>query len=813
MKLSVYTRLLSVLMVLCLLGVAKADEAPYELGRAETFSPRDTIASFIRNAEFVEEGMLAGQREPVDSKQAFLRALQTMDFNATPHSDSWDVRSTRFALLKEILDRVPLPDEKNIPGVKEAKETELEFWVIPGTELRLVRQKEGKLKGHYLFSADTVEALMRHYRKISHLPYLSGKEQGLYETYIRSPRSVVNTEREIRNRLKPVDTSSPRSTLEGFLASVNMAYSIVMEMDEALTANPPTVSLADSEKQEEMARNFLRQASLTMDLSKVPSALREGVAINATLQLKEILDRMMLPPLQAVPNSFTLSVNSVNKWRYPNTRIEIVRMTDGPRAGEYLFSAETVKAIDDFYEGVAELPYREDHISPIEMDYHSPHKSEGFYEYYISTPGDLIPHTNYLGSLFAGLPKGMHQLYSGQTLAQWLGLVISVAFLGVVSWCSFRLFHRVSLAMEVSRGAWLKSLMPILLAVLVELVFHFIDNDLNFTGSALLLITQLSKGLTIVLFAWSGWLVGRAIAETIISSPRIQEKSVDASLIRICATVAGAFVSMWILTAGMRSIGADMAPLFAGLGVTGLAIALAAKRTVANLIGSIILFVNKPVRQGDFFRYGDKTGTVESIGIYSTRIRTLERSIVTIPNAEFSEMQLDNLGVRDRRLFNLTIGLRYETSPEQMRYILAKLRKLLIAHPMLITDTTRVRMTGFGACSKDISLKAYFKCVSQDEFLAIQEDVLLKVEELVEQAGSGFAFPSQTTYLARDNGMDKDKIANSELKVKSWRDAGVLPFPDYNAEQLEQMKDTLDYPPTGSAVAAKGKSSPQEAER
>lgn len=129
--------------------------------------------------------------------------------------------------------------------------------------------------------------------------------------------------------------------------------------------------------------------------------------------------------------------------------------------------------------------------------------------------------------------------------------------------------------------------------------------------------------------------------------------------------------------------------IVAGLGVGGLAIALAAQPMIENLIGGMNLFVDKPVRVGDFCKYGGDIGTVETVGIRSTRIRGLDRTITTIPNAVFAKMPIVNLSLRDRMLIMCTISVRYETSPEQLRYLLVRIREMLLGHPRIYPDPAR----------------------------------------------------------------------------------------------------------------------------
>jgi MscS family membrane protein len=259
---------------------------------------------------------------------------------------------------------------------------------------------------------------------------------------------------------------------------------------------------------------------------------------------------------------------------------------------------------------------------------------------------------------------------------------------------------------------------------------------------------------------------------------------------------------MALLTVGADRLGVPVYGIVAGLGVGGLAIALAAQPTIENLIGGMNLFADKPVRVGDFCRYGDAVGTVEAIGIRSARIRGLDRTLTTIPNAALAKMPIVNLTRRDQMLIQTVIALRYETNPEQLRYVLVKLRELLLSHPRVDPDPARARFIGFGASSLDIEVFAYVMTRDRAEFLGIREDILLRIMEIVEQAGAGFAFPSQTLYLGRDRGPDDGKAQHAEARVRAWRDEGSLPFPNFSPEQAAQIRGSIVYPPPGSTKPA-----------
>jgi MscS family membrane protein len=153
-------------------------------------------------------------------------------------------------------------------------------------------------------------------------------------------------------------------------------------------------------------------------------------------------------------------------------------------------------------------------------------------------------------------------------------------------------------------------------------------------------------------------------------------------------------------------------------------------------------------------------------------------------------MSIVNMAQRDRMLIKSVIGVRYETSPEQLRYLLIKLRELLQSHPGIHPDSGRARFTGFGASSLDIEVVAYVMTKDRGDFLGIQEDLLLRIMDLVAQSGTGFAFPSQTLYLGRDDGLDPGRTEAAEAQVRQWTEEGRLPSLKFSPEQLQQLHAT-----------------------
>lgn len=183
--------------------------------------------------------------------------------------------------------------------------------------------------------------------------------------------------------------------------------------------------------------------------------------------------------------------------------------------------------------------------------------------------------------------------------------------------------------------------------------------------------------------------------------------------------------------------------ILAGLGVGGLAVALAAQKTLENLFGGISVIMDRPVLVGDFCKFGTQTGTVEDIGLRSTRIRTLERTVVTIPNATFSTMTLENYTRRDRMWFHPTLQLRRETTPEQIQQMMDAITRILEEHPMTTPGAVPVRFTAVAQQSFDLEVFAYVLTAEWDEYLKVQSELLLKILQTASQLQIRFALPIQ----------------------------------------------------------------------
>jgi len=271
-----------------------------------------------------------------------------------------------------------------------------------------------------------------------------------------------------------------------------------------------------------------------------------------------------------------------------------------------------------------------------------------------------------------------------------------------------------------------------------------------------------------------------------------------ARLVKFIA-LAGA-VLLWLDNAGYK-----VTTLLAGLSISGVAVALASQKTLENIFGALTLFTSRPVKVGDFCRFGNQVGTVEEIGLRATRIRTLERSVITVANAEFANLHLDNYSERDRFWYHPTLQLRYETTPDQIRYILIEVRRMLYAHPKILAEPLHVRFKGFGAYSLDVEVFAYMGVTDYTESLEIAEDLNLRIMDIIEAAGSDFAFPSEVQYSLAGKPLDEERAKAVGQEVKQWKSRKELYLPGFPPDKIASLKNSLEYPPEGSPQYATAK--------
>jgi MscS family membrane protein len=253
---------------------------------------------------------------------------------------------------------------------------------------------------------------------------------------------------------------------------------------------------------------------------------------------------------------------------------------------------------------------------------------------------------------------------------------------------------------------------------------------------------------------------------------------------------------MVVALAALDVIGVNVVTMVAGLGIGGVAIAFAAQKTIENVFGAATIAGDRPFNVGDYITAAGASGTVEEIGLRSTRIRTLDRTLVTIPNGLLAAGTIVNLTSRDRFLYNPKIAVRYETTADQLTFIIDEIRKALILHPRVFHDSHRARFAGFGPSSLDIEVMAWVVAADYHEYTAIAEDLNFAIARTVEHAGASFAFPSQTLYLGRDTHPAPERAGEIASEVASRRERGVLAVPEPPPGLAESLRGQNDTEPT-----------------
>jgi MscS family membrane protein len=253
--------------------------------------------------------------------------------------------------------------------------------------------------------------------------------------------------------------------------------------------------------------------------------------------------------------------------------------------------------------------------------------------------------------------------------------------------------------------------------------------------------------LLLIIVFWAIWRVVDIASKVVADLSWSTNHAASRALVPLGRRMSKVAVVLAAVVTVLSELGYSVASLVAGLGIGGLAVALAARSTLENLFGAFSIGADQPFREGDVIKVEDVVGTVEAVGLRSTRIRTIDRTLVSMPNGRLADARVESYSARDRIRLACTLGLVYGTTAAQMRQLLSGIERALREHPKIWPDNVIVRFAELGGSSLNIELMAWFKTVNVDEFRAIREDVLLRCMEIVEQAGSSFAFPTQTVHV------------------------------------------------------------------
>ncbi len=331
---------------------------------------------------------------------------------------------------------------------------------------------------------------------------------------------------------------------------------------------------------------------------------------------------------------------------------------------------------------------------------------------------------------------------------KWLAfLLLAVALFvlsGLLSRAIVAIFRRVfSRGFDSMRGVTFREFVNPVRLLISIVVFRTCEEII---GPSALLRLYIDRLLTLLFFLGVAWLAGGlvdVVSDHIRGRANPRQAAAWSSIIPLFARIIKIVIFLGAILETLSNWGYNTNTLLAGLGVGGLAVALAAQKTLENLFGGVSVIGDRPVLVGDFCKFGGQSGTVEEIGLRSTRIRTNDRTVVSVPNSQFSTMTLENMSKRDRFLFNQVLHLRFDAKPAQIRQVMDRLNDLFKSHSKVDPGKVPVRFIGIGTYSFNLEIFVYVTTIDGDEFNAIQSELLMKILDIVEAADTGLAIPMQ----------------------------------------------------------------------
>lgn len=520
--------------------------------------------------------------------------------------------------------------------------------------------------------------------------------------------------------VSPADTSSPRAVLQSFIDACNEMHNRIQQDPyydrTAPTHHPLGMKILDC-----------------LDTSALPQFERTEAAGEAATCIKEVLDRIELPPLEEVPDAKALRDQAgPYKWLLPGTRLAIVRMEEGPRSLEYLFSSGSVTRAVEYYRDIRSLPYRSQ----------GPATSPGFYDWYVTAAG----HPG-VARLVDQLPSWFHSPSFGLARWKWFGLTIATAVLAalltVLLWLYFKWTQRYY---DKNLARYVLVISIPIAAIWFPLAYQGVVHDwLTIRGLPLYCV---SFGSNLVAFGLALIVISGAtnrLAALIIATPRINPSGLDAQFIRITSRLLSIVGAAVVFLEGGRYLGIPLSTLLASAGIGGLAIALAAQDMLKNLFGTLMLLMDKPFRVGERILFGRYDGVIEEIGLRSTKIRLLTGNLAIVPNDELARSDIENIGRRPFIRRAATLALPSSTPVNKMKRAVEIVRQSLRDHEGMDPSLPpQVYLRDLDESAIGIFIVYWYHPPEYWRFLAFSERINLEIMEQLEEEGIRFSSPGLT---------------------------------------------------------------------
>ncbi len=526
--------------------------------------------------------------------------------------------------------------------------------------------------------------------------------------------------------LRPVDTQNPQATLGSFMKTMNAYRRAILSKEGGTFVGSVTAS--------EQAQNQLGMAVRTLDLSELPALLREQKGKEAAIYLKEVIDRIVILDHIQVPGKKFASQEKV-LWRLADSEIVMKRVSSGQRAGEYLFSSDTVNRAREFYEKVKHLPYIV-----------TENPGSGYREPWIEK----------------NLPQWTKKHFLSLSSWQWLGLFFVILiglFFKIIIHFSLSTFFSIVSKSELPQKSFFLNLQTIikpigyLAAVGIWFLSLFV---LQLQGTPLSIITVILKIMLSILLIWLAYRIVDHCTRYLRHLAFTTDSKLDDQLVPLLSRTFKIITLIAGILLAVQNLGVNVVSLLAGLGLGGLAFALAARDTVANFFGSLMIIFDRPFQIGDWIKVGEAEGLVEDLGFRSTRIRTFYNSVISIPNSEIAACQIDNMGARKYRRVLAKLSVTYDTSPEKMEAFLEGIKDIIKAHGCTRKDYYHVVFENYGDSGLIVMVYFFLKVPDWSAELVERQNIYLKIYRLAKDLGIEFAFPTRTLHI--ENSPEKEEL-------------------------------------------------------
>ncbi|MFC1836278.1 mechanosensitive ion channel family protein [Thermodesulfobacteriota bacterium] len=484
--------------------------------------------------------------------------------------------------------------------------------------------------------------------------------------------------------LAPPDTSSPRATLKTFLDNMNDAV-------RAYEAGRKNQAIA-----------IAKRAARCLNLEKEPPALRYVLGFYTTLYLKETLDHIEIPPYDEIPDAKSVRTEKISSWTVPYTEITIARVKDGSEVEKFLFTSDTVRNAEQYYNVVKNLPY-------------TPQSGGGAILNQLRTSGSLILPKEFVDDL----PSWARTEIYGEAAWQWIGLVLYSCIGAVIVLLIFKGGSETFGYWDMKHSSTLKHtvgglILPVTLILFAQTGLWFMVHGLRFLNAD----AYLPIALVFLVISYGGriWLIGallNRIAMILVSAGGVARGGVDDQLIRLgFQIVTVIIVGVMTIHLGAR-LGLPTYSLVTGLGIGGLAVALAGREALSNIIGTVMIILDRPFNLGDYIVLAEgQRGEVTQVGLRSTRIRTRDDILISIPNSVIANAKMINESApvsMSRIRVKLGVGYGSELKKvEQTLLSVAEQNEMVLPYP-----APRIRFRGFGDSTLEFELLCWIDLPEQ----------------------------------------------------------------------------------------------------